>query len=202
MEMNYIETTRRNLLKYGSLAGISALAGINAVKTGSLLQNISIYPAETSSTEINYSSKPYNIFMVNENINHINKLINNKRVENIYLYSSISYNNLPDKVRIYNSLENLVLSLGSVIPFDYNTTLLDIRDRKINNAFLYLSDLYADIQNHKAVINEEKLLSSLMILGRYNKNIYIPQVLKSSPLHHNAVNTNNQALPIGNIITL
>ena len=105
-----IETSRRNLLKYGSLAGISALAGINALNTGAL-QNINILESSAALNlnninsalnnvpveyinHIDYTTKPYNLFIVTENINLVNKLIANKRIENICLYSKSINNGL------------------------------------------------------------------------------------------------------------
>ena len=79
------ETTRRNLLKYSAFC-ISALAGINALQSGLQLPIKSPEPA-ISSTIVDYTTKPYNVFLINENIHQVNKLLLNARVENIYVYS-------------------------------------------------------------------------------------------------------------------
>ena len=119
------ETTRRNLLKYSAFC-ISALAGINALQT-----NLSI-PVTTSenvisSNVVDYTIKPYNVFLVSENINQVNKLLLNARVENIYVYSHTITSNISNKVIANNTLQNLLNSLGSIIPFDYDITCLDMK---------------------------------------------------------------------------
>ena len=71
---------------------------------------------------------------------------------------------------------------------------------KVRDAFLYVSEAYANIQNNSTVsLNEENLLSSLNTIGLYNKNIY---VANTSPWNNNHVIIKNDMLPIGNIITL
>ena len=207
-----IETSRRNLLKYGSLAGISSLAGINLLNT-SALQNINILESSAalnlnninsavnnnSINYIDYTTKPYNIFMATENINLVNKLIANKRIENIYLYSKSINNGLTSKITAEKSLSSLLLSLGTIIPFDYDITYIDMKAWKLRDAFLYISDTYAEIQNNKNTqINEEKLLSSLNILGTYNKNIYAPNISN----WHNENVIHNISQPIGDIVVL
>lgn len=210
-----IETSRRNLLKYGSLAGISSLAGINLLNTGVVLPNINILESSTalsisninsaannsSINYIDYTTKPYNLFMVTENINLVNKLIANKRIANIYLYSKSINNGLNGKITADKSLSGLLLSLGAVIPFDYDITSLDMKAWKVRDAFLYISDAYAEIQNNNyAQVNEENLLASLNILGTYNKNIYISN---SSQWQKEEVKYNNLNLfPIGDLLSL
>ena len=193
------ETTRRNLLKYSAFC-ISALAGINALQT-----NLSI-PVTTSenvisSNVVDYTIKPYNVFLVSENINQVNKLLLNARVENIYVYSHTITSNISNKVIANNTLQNLLNSLGSIIPFDYDITCLDMKAWKVRDAFLYISEAYANIQNNSTVLlNEEKLLSSLNTIGLYNKSIY---VANTSALLKDEVKTLNlNILPIGNIVSL
>ena len=201
-----IETSRRNLLKYGSLAGISSLAGINLLNTGAVLPNINLLENNAvnnvpvdSINHIDYTTKPYNLFIVTENINLVNKLTANKRIENIYLYSKNINNGLLSKITAEKSLSSLLLSLGTIIPFDYDITYIDMKAWKVRDAFLYVSDTYAEIQNSKnAKINEEKLLSSLNILGTYNKNIYAPTISN----WHNENVIHNISKPIGNIVVL
>ena len=72
---------------------------------------------------------------------------------------------------------------------------------KVRDAFLYISEAYANIQNNSTVsLNEEKLLSSLNTIGLYNKSIY---VANTSALLKDEVKTLNlNILPIGNIVSL
>ena len=192
------ETTRRNFLKYSAL-GISALAGISALQTNLPL------PVTTSenvilSNMVDYTTKPYNVFLVSENINQVNKLLTNTRVENVYVYSHTLNANISNKVISNNNLQKLLLSLGSIIPFDYDITSLDIKSWKVREAFLYISEAYANIQNNSTVsLNEEKLLSSLNTIGLYNKSIYVSN---TSAWNNNNVIIKNNMLPMGNIITL
>lgn len=192
------ETTRRNLLKYSAL-GISALAGINALQTNLPLQ-VTTSENVISSNMVDYTKKPYNVFLVSENINQVNKLLTNTRVKNVYVYSHTLNANISNKVISNNNLQKLLLSLGSIIPFDYDITCLDMKAWKVRDAFLYVSEAYANIQNNSTVsLNEENLLSSLNTIGLYNKNIY---VANTSPWNNNHVIIKNDMLPIGNIITL
>ena len=193
------ETTRRNLLKYGVLSGISALAGIKILQTGLQLPTILSEPA-ISSNIVDYTTKPYNVFLVSENINQVNRLLTNTRVENVYVYSHTITSNISNKVIANNTLQNLLNSLGSIIPFDFDITSLDIKSWKVREAFLYISEAYANIQNNSTVsLNEEKLLSSLNTIGLYNKGIYVSS---TSAWNNNNVIIKNDMLPIGNIITL
>ena len=178
------ETTRRNLLKYGVLSGISALAGIKILQTGLQLPTILSEPA-ISSNIVDYTTKPYNVFLVSENINQVNRLLTNTRVENIYVYSNTLNANISSKVISNNNLQKLLLSLGSIIPFDYDITCLDMKAWKVRDAFLYL--------------NEEKLLSSLNTIGLYNKSIYVSN---NSPWNDSNIIIKNNMIPMGNIITL
>ena len=192
------ETTRRNLLKY-SVLGISALAGINALQTNLPLQVITSENV-ISSNVVDYTKKPYNVFLVSENINQVNKLLTNTRVENVYVYSHTLNANISSKVISNNNLQKLLLSLGSIIPFDYDITCLDMKAWKVRDAFLYVSEAYANIQNNSTVsLNEEKLLSSLNTIGLYNKSIYVSN---NSPWNNNHVIIKNNMIPMGNIITL
>ena len=192
------ETTRRNLLKYSAL-GISALAGINALQT-SLPLPVTTSENVISSNMVDYTTKPYNVFLVSENINQVNKLLTNTRVENVYVYSHTLNANISNKVISNNNLQKLLLSLGSIIPFDYDITCLDMKAWKVRDAFLYVSEAYANIQNNSTVsLNEEKLLSSLNTIGLYNKSIYVSN---TSAWNNNNVIIKNNMLPIGNIITL
>ena len=172
------ETTRRNFLKYSAL-GISALAGINALQT-SLPLPVTTSENVISSNMVDYTKKPYNVFLVSENINQVNKLLTNTRVENVYVYSHTLNANISNKVISNNNLQKLLLSLGSIIPFDYDITCLD--------------------QNNSTVsLNEEKLLSSLNTIGLYNKSIYISN---NSPWNNNHVIIKNNMIPMGNLISL
>lgn len=192
------ETTRRNLLKYSAL-GISALAGINALQT-SLPLPVTTSENVISSNMVDYTTKPYNVFLVSENINQVNKLLTNTRVENVYVYSHTLNANISSKVISNNNLQKLLLSLGSIIPFDYDITCLDMKAWKVRDAFLYVSEAYANIQNNSTVLlNEEKLLSSLNTIGLYNKSIYVSN---NSPWNNNHVIIKNNMIPMGNIITL
>lgn len=192
------ETTRRNLLKYSAL-GISALAGINALQTSLPLQ-VTTSENVISSNMVDYTKKPYNVFLVSENINQVNKLLTNTRVENVYVYSHTLNANISNKVISNNKLQKLLLSLGSIIPFDYDITCLDMKAWKVRDAFLYVSEAYANIQNNSTVsLNEEKLLSSLNIIGLYNKNIYVSN---NSPWNNNHVIIKNNMIPMGNLISL
>ena len=192
------ETTRRNLLKYSAL-GISALAGINALQTNLPLP-VTTSENVISSNMVDYTKKPYNVFLVSENINQVNRLLTNTRVENVYVYSHTLNAHISNKVISNNNLQKLLLSLGSIIPFDYDITCLDMKAWKVRDAFLYVSEAYANIQNNSTVsLNEEKLLSSLNIIGLYNKSIYVSN---NSPWNNNNIIIKNDMLPIGNIITL
>ena len=193
------ETTRRNLLKYGVLSGISALAGIKILQTGLQLPTILSEPA-ISSNIVDYTTKPYNVFLVSENINQVNKLLTNTRVENVYVYSHTLNANISNKVISNNNLQKLLLSLGSIIPFDYDITCLDMKAWKVRDAFLYVSEAYANIQNNITVsLNEEKLLSSLNTIGLYNKSIYVSN---NSQWNNNHVIIKNHMIPMGNLISL
>ncbi len=192
------ETTRRNFLKYSAL-GISALAGINALQTNLPLP-VTTSENVISSNMVDYTTKPYNVFLVSENINQVNKLLTNTRVENVYVYSHTLNANISSKVISNNYLQKLLLSLGSIIPFDYDITCLDMKAWKVRDAFLYVSEAYANIQNNSTVLlNEEKLLSSLNTIGLYNKSIYVSN---NSPWNNNHVIIKNNMIPMGNIITL
>ena len=192
------ETTRRNFLKYSAL-GISALAGINALQT-SLPLPVTTSENVISSNMVDYTKKPYNVFLVSENINQVNKLLTNTRVENVYVYSHTLNANISNKVISNNNLQKLLLSLGSIIPFDYDITCLDMKAWKVRDAFLYVSEAYANIQNNSTVsLNEEKLLSSLNTIGLYNKSIYVSN---NSQWNNNHVIIKNHMIPMGNIITL
>ena len=194
-----IESTRRDLLKYSAFC-ISALAGINALQSGLQLPIKSPEPA-ISSTIVDYTTKPYNVFLISENINQVNKLLLNARVENVYVYSHTLHANISNKVISNNNLQKLLLSLGSIIPFDYDITSLDIKSWKVREAFLYISEAYANIQNNSTVsLNEEKLLSSLNTIGLYNRNIYVSNT--SALLKDEVKTLNLNILPIGNIVSL
>ena len=197
------ETSRRTILKYGTLAGISSLAGINALNTSITLPQITLSSAEISSSSISvdYTIKPYSIFLVSENMQYVNSLLSNARLEHLYLYSHTLSAGYSNKVTAYNNLSSLLLSLGSIIPFDYNTANIDMKAWKVREAFLYISGVYAEVQNcSKSVINESKLLSSLKILGTYNRNIYISP--NHSIYHNESIALNQASSPIGNIIML
>lgn len=211
------ETSRRTILKYGTLAGISSLAGINLLNTGSVLPNINILENSTalsinninsatnnsSINYIDYTTKPYNLFVVSENINLVNKLTADKRIANIYLYSKSINNGLNSKITADKSLSGLLLSLGAAIPFDYDITSLDMKAWKVREAFLYISEVYAALQNNsKSEINEEKLLSSINILGAYNRNIYGVNNHSAWSGDGEIIKINQASSPIGNIIML
>ena len=197
------ETSRRTILKYGTLAGISSLAGINALNTSITLPQITLSSAEISSSSISldYTVKPYSIFLVSENKYYINSLLSNERVEHLYLYSHTLSAGTSSKITVDNNLSSLLLSLGSIIPFDYDISNIDIKAWKVREAFLYISGVYAEAQNRsKSVINEAKLLSSLKILGTYNRNIY--GVNNYSAWANESIKINQASSPIGNIIML
>ena len=196
------ETSRRTVLKYGTLAGISSLAGINALNTSVTLPNISA-PLQSNSISLDYTVKPYSIFLVSENKYYINSLLSNERLEHLYLYSHTLSAGTSSKITADNNLSSLLLSLGSIIPFDYDISDIDMKAWKVREAFLYISGVYAEAQNRsKSVINEAKLLSSLKILGAYNRNIYGVNN-HSAWLGDSEIITINQASsPIGNIIML
>ena len=194
-----IESTRRDVLKYSAFC-ISSLAGINALQT-----NLSI-PVTTSENVISlnvvdYTIKPYNVFLVSENINQVNKLLSNTRVENIYVYSHTLHANISNKVIANNTLQNLLNSLASIIPFDYDITCLDMKAWKVRDAFLYISEAYASLQNDKHTqLNEANILASLNIIGAYNRNIYVSH--NNSIFQNNRIILNHQSMPIGDIIVL
>ena len=193
------ETTRRNLLKYSAFC-ISSLAGINALQSGLQLPIKSPEPA-ISSTIVDYTTKPYNVFLVSENINQVNKLLTNARVENIYVYSHTLHANISNKVISNNNIQKLLLSLGSIIPFDFDITSLDIKSWKVREAFLYISEAYASLQNDKHTqLNEANILASLNIIGAYNRNIYVSY--NNSIFQNNHIILNHQSMPIGDIIVL
>ena len=196
------ETSRRTILKYGTLAGISSLAGITALNTSITLPNISA-PLQSNSISLDYTVKPYSIFLVSENKYYINSLLSNERVEHLYLYSHTLSAGTSSKITVDNNLSSLLLSLGSIIPVDYDISDIDMKAWKVREAFLYISGVYAELQNRsKSVINEEKLLSSINILGAYNRNIYGVNN-HSAWLGDSEIITINQASsPIGNIIML
>ncbi len=194
------ETTRRDLLKYGVLSGISALAGINALQTSLPLQ-VTTSENVISSNVVDYTTKPYNVFLVSENINQVNKLLTNTRVENVYVYSHTLHANISSKVISNNNLQKLLLSLGSIIPFDYDITCLDMKAWKVRDAFLYISEAYASLQNDKNTqLNEANILASLNIIGAYNRNIYVSH--NNSIFQNNHIILNHQSMPIGDIIVL
>lgn len=197
------ETSRRTILKYGTLAGISALAGIKALNTSVTLPQITLSSAEISSSSISldYTVKPYSIFLVSENKHYINSLLSNERLEHLYLYSHTLSAGASSKITVDNNLSSLLLSLGSIIPFDYDISNIDIKAWKVRESFLYISGVYAEVQNRsKSVINEAKLLSSLKILGTYNRNIY--GVTNYSAWANESIKINQASSPIGNIIML
>ena len=194
------ETSRRTILKYGTLAGISSLAGITALNTSVTLPNISA-PLQSNSISLDYTVKPYSIFLVSENKYYINSLLSNERVEHLYLYSHTLSAGTSSKITVDNNLSSLLLSLGSIIPFDYDISNIDIKAWKVRESFLYISGVYAEVQNRsKSVINEAKLLSSLKILGTYNRTIYISP--NHSIYHNESIALNQASSPIGNIIML
>lgn len=197
------ETSRRTILKYGTLAGISSLAGINALNTSITLPQITLSSAEISSSSISldYTVKPYSIFLVSENMQYVNRLLTNERLEHLYLYSHTLRAGTSSKITADNNLSSLLLSLGSIIPFDYDISDIDMKAWKVREAFLYISGVYAEVQNRsKSVINEEKLLSALKILGTYNRNIY--GVNNYSAWANESIKINQASSPIGNIIML
>lgn len=197
------ETSRRTVLKYGTLAGISSLAGINALNTSITLPQITLSSAEISSSSISldYTVKPYSMFLVSENVHYVKSLLNNGRLEHIYLYSHTLSAGASSKITVDNNLSSLLLSLGSIIPFDYDISNIDIKAWKVRESFLYISGVYAEVQNRsKSVINESKLLSSLKILGTYNRNIY--GVNNYSAWANESIKINQASSPIGNIIML
>ena len=194
------ETSRRTILKY---AGISSLAGINALNTSVTLPQITLSSAAISSSSISldYTVKPYSIFLVSENMQYVNRLLTNERLEHLYLYSYTLRAGTSSKITADNNLSSLLLSLGSIIPFDYDTSDIDMKAWKVREAFLYISGVYAELQNRsKSVINEEKLLSSINILGAYNRNIY--GVNNHSAWANESIKINQASSPIGNIIML
>lgn len=197
------ETSRRTILKYGTLAGISSLAVINALNTSVTLPQITLSSAAISSSSISldYTVKPYSIFLVSENKYYINSLLSNERLEHLYLYSHTLSAGTSSKITADNNLSSLLLSLGSIIPFDYDISNIDIKAWKVRESFLYISGVYAEVQNRsKSVINEAKLLSSLKILGTYNRTIYISP---NQPAWANeSIKINQASSPIGNIIML
>ena len=72
---------------------------------------------------------------------------------------------------------------------------------KVRDAFLYVSEAYANIQNNSTVsLNEEKLLSSLNTIGLYNKNIYVSNTSAWQIEDIKYINLN--AFPIGDLISL
>ena len=141
------------------------------------------------------------MFLISENINQVNKLLTNARVENIYVYSHTLHANISNKVISNNNLQKLLLSLGSIIPFDYDITSLDIKSWKVREAFLYISEAYANIQNDKNTqLNEANILASLNTIGSYNRNIYVSSI---SPWQTDDIKYGNfNAFPIGDIISL
>ena len=194
-----IESTRRDLLKYSAFC-ISSLAGINALQSGLQLPIKSSEPA-ISSNIVDYTTKPYNVFLISENINQVNKLLLNARVENIYVYSHTLHANISNKVISNNNLQKLLLSLGSIIPFDYDITCLDMKAWKVRDAFLYISEAYASLQNDKHTqLNEANILASLNIIGAYNRSIYVSH--NNSIFQNNHTILNHQSMPIGDIIVL
>ena len=194
-----IESTRRDLLKYSAFC-ISSLAGINALQSGLQLPIKSPEPA-ISSTIVDYTTKPYNVFLVSENINQVNKLLTNTRVENVYVYSHTITSNISNKVIANNNLQKLLLSLGSIIPFDFDITSLDIKSWKVREAFLYISEAYESLQNDKNTqLNEANILASLNIIGAYNRSIYVSH--NNSIFQNNHIILNHQSMPIGDIIVL
>lgn len=197
------ETSRRTILKYGTFAGISSLAGIKALNTGVTLPQITLSSSEISSSSISldYTVKPYSIFLVSENMQYVNRLLTNERLEHLYLYSYTLRAGTSSKITADNNLSSLLLSLGSIIPFDYDISDIDMKAWKVREAFLYISGVYAELQNRsKSVINEEKLLSSINILGAYNRNIY--GVNNHSAWANESIKINQASSPIGNIIML
>ena len=194
-----IESTRRDVLKYSAFC-ISSLAGINALQSGLQLP-IKSPESAISSTIVDYTTKPYNVFLISENINQVNKLLLNARVGNIYVYSHTITSNISNKVIANNTLQNLLNSLGSIIPFDFDITSLDIKSWKVREAFLYISEAYASLQNDKHTqLNEANILASLNIIGAYNRNIYVSH--NNSFFQNNHIILNHQSMPIGDIIVL
>ena len=158
----------------------------------------------SSSISLDYTVKPYSIFLVSENMQYVNRLLTNERLEHLYLYSHTLRAGTSSKITADNNLSSLLLSLGSIIPFDYDISDIDMKAWKVREAFLYISGVYAEyaeVQNRsKSVINEEKLLSALKILGTYNRNIY--GVNNYSAWANESIKINQASSPIGNIIML
>lgn len=199
------ETSRRTILKYSTFAGISSLAGIKALNTGVTLPQITLSSSEISSSSISldYTVKPYSIFLVSENMQYVNRLLTNERLEHLYLYSYTLRAGTSSKITADNNLSSLLLSLGSIIPFDYDISNIDMKAWKVREAFLYISGVYAELQNRsKSVINEEKLLSSINILGAYNRNIYGVNNYSAWSGDSEIITINQASSPIGNIIML
>lgn len=196
------ETSRRSILKYCTFAGISTLAGINALNTSAALPKITVSSFKTPAVSaVDYTIKPYSIFLVSENMQYVNSLLSNERLEHLYLYSHTLSAGTSSKITVDNNLSSLLLSLGSIIPFDYDISNIDIKAWKVREAFLYISGVYAEVQNNsKLFLDEKKLLSSLNILGTYNKNIYISP--NHSIYHNESIALNQASSPIGNIIML
>lgn len=197
-----IETSRRNLLKYGSLAGISAIVGVNILQNSLSLPNITTSAKVISSTGlVDYTTIPYNVFLVSENAKSVSNLLSNTRISNIYLYSHTINANISNKVIANSTLQNLLLSLGSIIPFDFDITSLDMKSWKVREAFLYISEVYALLQNNKNTsLNEANILASLNTIGSYNRNIYVSSI---SPWQTDDIKYSNfNAFPIGDIISL
>lgn len=197
-----IETSRRNLLKYGSLAGISAIVGVNIIQNSLSLPNVNTSANVISSTgSVDYTTIPYNVFLVSENAKSVSSLLSNTRISNIYVYSHTINANISNKVITNNTLQNLLLSLGSIIPFDFDITSLDMKSWKVREAFLYISEVYASLQNNKNTsLNEANILASLNTIGSYNRNIYVSSI---SPWQTDDIKYSNfNAFPIGDIISL
>ena len=194
-----IETSRRNLLKYGSLAGISAIVGVNIIQNSLSLPNVNTSANVISSTGlVDYTTIPYNVFLVSENAKSVSSLLSNTRISNIYLYSHTINANISNKVIANNTLQNLLLSLGSIIPFDYDITSFDMTAWKIREAFLYISEAYASIHNNKNTsLNEANILASLNIIGSHNRKIYTPGASQWKDVKH----INLDVSPIGNLIS-
>ena len=72
---------------------------------------------------------------------------------------------------------------------------------KVRDAFLYISEVYASLQNNKNTsLNEANILASLNTIGSYNRNIYVSSI---SPWQTDDIKYSNfNAFPIGDIISL
>lgn len=200
LSINQIESlsiSRRKLLQYGSILGISSISGLEIFEKSSSILDMPL--SEVSSVSItDYSTSSYKVFLLSDNAGMLENMLSNSRIKEIYLYGK-EFNKLSSRVKILNNVSSLILSLGNLLPFDYDVSTFDKKAYNLHSSFLYLSEVYADYQNGKLeLIEEERILSSLKAIGHYNRTIYVAGLENNLFNTSQIINTNSE--PIGSLV--